>query len=124
MCDVEDDIHGAHWIGGRCNPALYASLGAQGHRNCHDNIVGALRPLGELEHEVPLDTFNVFMVVDYFPDGAYRFRPPMIEAGDFIDLRARMDLLVAASACPNEGDLLGEINDYVAKPLKIEVLSD
>ena len=48
----------------------------------------------------------------------------MIGAGDFIDLRARMDLLVAVSACPNEGDLLGEINDCVAKPLKIEVLSD
>ena len=44
-----------------------ASLGAQGHRNCHENIVGALRPLGVQEHEVPLDTFNVCMVVTIFP---------------------------------------------------------
>ena len=122
MLAIENDSHGFHWLGGRCSRTLYESLGAPGHRNCHDNIVEALRPYGIKEHEVRFDTFNAFMVVDYDSDGHFSFRPPVIEKGDFIDLRALIDVLVAVSACPNEGQLAGEINDYVAKPLKVEVL--
>ena len=62
------------------------------------------------------------MVVDYNSDGIFRFRPPVIEKGDFIDFRALIDVLVTVSACPNEGQLAEEINDYEAKPLKVEVL--
>ena len=64
MLDVEHDTHGVHWIGGRCNRLLYEALGAAGHRNCQDNIVDALAPYGIAEHEVPVDTFNIFMAVD------------------------------------------------------------
>ena len=63
MLDVEHDTHGVHWIGGRCNRLLYEALGAGGHRNCQDNIVDALAPYGIAEHEVPVDTFNIFMAV-------------------------------------------------------------
>jgi uncharacterized protein YcgI (DUF1989 family) len=45
----------------------------------------------------------------------------VIERGDYIDFRARMDVLVSISACPNEGELRGEINDYVAKPLGADI---
>ncbi len=122
MVNVENDSHGVHWLGGRCNRLLYEALGAPGHRNCHDNIVESLAPYGIAEHDVPLDTFNIFMAVDTDAECTFTFRPPVIEKGDFIDFRAAMDVLVAISACPNEGELRGEINDYVAKPLKVEIL--
>ena len=123
MLDVEHDTHGVHWIGGRCNRMLYEAMGAAGHRNCHDNITEALAPYGIQPYDVPLDTFNVFMAVDTDADCTFSFRPPVIEKGDYIDFRARIDCLVAVSACPNEGELRGEINDYVAKPLKAEIYS-
>ncbi len=122
MLAIENDSHGVHWLGGRCTRTLYELLGAPGHQNCHDNIVEALRPYGIEEHEVRFDTFNAFMVVDYNSDGIFSFRPPVIEKGDFIDFRALIDVLVVISACPNEGQLAGEINDYVAKPLRVELL--
>ena len=122
MLDVEHDTHGVHWLGGRCNRMLYEAMGAPGHRNCHDNIVEALGAYGIEPHDVPLDTFNIFMAVDVDENGSFTFRPPVIDKGDYIDFRARMDCLVAISACPNEGDLRGEINDYVAKPLQVQIL--
>lgn len=121
MVLIENDAHGVHWLGGRCNAPLYESMGAPGHANCHDNIVAALAPLGIQAHEIPIDTFNIFMNVQYSDDGSFHFRPPVIERGDFVDFRATINLTVAVSACPNEGELRGEINDGIAKSLKIEI---
>ncbi len=121
MLGVEHETHGMHWLGGRCNRLLYEALGAPGHRNCHDNIVEALAPYGIPPHEVPLDTFNVFMAVDTDDQCRFTFRQPVIEKDDYVDFRAHMDALVAISACPNEGPLRGEINDFVAKSLKVEI---
>jgi uncharacterized protein YcgI (DUF1989 family) len=99
-------------------------MGAPGHRNCHDNILEAVAPFGIDETHAPLDKLNVFMNVIYEPGGSFTFAPPVIERGDFVDFRAMMDVLVAISACPNEGDLRGEINDGVAKPLKVEIYGE
>ena len=121
MLVIENDRTGVHWLGGRCNRFLYEAMGAPGHRNCYANILEAVASYGLSERQVQLDTLNVFMNVVYQPDGTFTFAPPVIERGDFVDFVASMDVLVAISACPNEGDLRGEINDGVAKPLKVEV---
>jgi uncharacterized protein YcgI (DUF1989 family) len=121
MLAIENDAHGVHWLGGRCNRFLYEAMGAPGHRNCHDNILESVAPFGVDAAHAPLDTLNVFMNVVYEPRGSFSFAPPVIDKGDFVDFRAAMDVLVAISACPNEGDLRGEINDGVAKPLKVEI---
>ena len=118
MLTVVEDKHGLHWLHGRCTSFMYKTrLGIENHRNCHDNIVEALQPYGIEPHEVPFDTFNVFMIADIDSNGYYTFRPPLVEKGGFVEFRAEMDLLVALSACPEED----EVNDYVAKPLKVEV---
>jgi uncharacterized protein YcgI (DUF1989 family) len=121
MLSLESDNHGVHWLGGRCNRFLYQAMGAPDHRNCHDNILEAVASRDLTERQVQLDTLNVFMNVVYEPGGTFTFAPPVIDRGDHVDFRASMDLLVAISACPNEGELRGEINDYVAKPLKVEI---
>jgi uncharacterized protein YcgI (DUF1989 family) len=121
MLEIESDTHGVHWVGGRCNRLLYEAMGAPDHRNCHDNILAALAPHGIPERDVPLDTLNIFMNVAYDREGTFTFASPVIQQGDFVDFRAAMDLLVALSACPNEGELRGEINDYVSQRLLVEV---
>lgn len=121
MLTIENDSKGVHWLGGRCNRFLYQAMGAPDHRNCHDNILEAVAGHGLDVGQVQLDTLNVFMNVVYEPGGTFTFEPPVIEQGDSVDFRASMDLLVAISACPNEGDLRGEINGGVAKPLLVEI---
>ena len=118
MLVIVDDKVGVHWIHGRCTRGRYKVLyGVDNHANCHDNIVEALRPYGPTEYDVPLDTFNIFMVGDIDENNHYTFRPPLAGKGEYIDFRAEMDLLVAISACPDDS----EINDYAPKPLKVEI---
>ena len=87
------------------------------HANCHDNIVGSLKPYAIPEHAIPFDTFNIFMAVSVDEDGYYTFERPPVEQGDYIEFQAEMDLLVAIYACPAED----EVNDFAPKPLKVEV---
>jgi len=118
MLTILEDKYGMHWLHGRCTSQMYKTrFGVENHRNCHDNIVEALAPFGVAPHEVPFDTFNIFMIADIDSEGLYTFRPPLIEKGDFIEFRADMDVLVALSACPEDD----EVNDYVPKPLKVEI---
>ncbi|MBO6558840.1 MAG: DUF1989 domain-containing protein, partial [Pseudomonadales bacterium] len=43
--------------------------------------------------------FNIFMNVEYLPDGSWLSKPPVTNAGDYIELRAAMDCYWALSAC-------------------------
>ena len=118
MMTVTDDKYGVHWIHGRCN-SFYnrVYLGIEDRRNCHDNIVESLEPYGFSEYEVPLDTFNIFMVGHFDEQCRYDFSEPLIEAGDFVEFKAEQDILVALSACPDDGPM----NGFLAKPLKVEI---
>lgn len=75
--------------------------GIPGTLNCRDNFVAALRPFGIDKRGIP-GAFTPFMNVVHYPDGRAEIQDPSSVAGDFIDLRAEMDLLIAISACPQE----------------------
>lgn len=68
------------------------------HRGCFGNLAEALAPHG-VEPDVIPCAFNLFMNVPVAPDGALRVDPPASRAGDFIRLRAEMDLIVGLTAC-------------------------
>ncbi len=95
-------------------------LGVDDRPNCHDNLVKALGPYGVTEYDLPLDTFNVFMVGHVDAENRYSFSPPIADKGDHIAFRAEMDLVVGISACPDDS----EINDYAPKPLAIEIQAE
>lgn len=122
MMTVMDDKVGVHWIhSSRCCRLTYkVHFGLENHRNCQDNLADCLAPYGIRDYEVP-GTFNIFMNVDVDTDCRFIIKVPASEKGDYIDFRAEMDLLVAISACPND---VGPTNDYVAKPLKIEIFEE
>lgn len=119
MMTVIDDKVGVHWIhDGRCCRLSYKAIfNLENHRNCQDNLAQCLAPYGIPEYNLP-GMFNIFMNVEVDKDCRFTILPPVSEKGDYIDFRAEIDLLVAISACPND---CGPTNDYVAKPLKIEI---
>lgn len=119
MLTVVDDPTGVHlaWNGGRCSRKVYEEFFKMpGHRSCQDNLAEALAPFGISEDDVP-DVFNAFMNAEGFEEGRFDTLEPITEKGDYISLRAEMDLLVGVSACPF--DLL-----YTPRPLGIRIVEN
>lgn len=65
------------------------------------------------------EILNLFMNAKFHEDGTYKFAPPFVRAGDYIDLTAEMDCLAAISACPDD---LSAYNEHTPKRLKVEIL--
>jgi uncharacterized protein len=122
MLTVLEDTVRNHWgnMGGRCSKRLYELRdGDASHRSCQENLAEALAPFGLAGDDIA-DVFNVFMNVDVRPDGSFAILPPTARKGDYIDLRAEMDVLAAISACPADRNAT---NDGRAKPLGVTVLA-
>ena len=69
------------------------------HRGCFGNLAAALAPYGVTDAMIPT-AFNVFMNVSVDGQtGELRVEPPLSRAGDFICLRAEMDLVIGLTAC-------------------------
>ena len=70
---------------------------------CWENLSGAVKPWSILPDDVP-SPFNIFQCMRIDPDTGIMYDTmtrPKDEA--HVDFRAEMDLLVAASACPESG---------------------
>ncbi|MBI4322258.1 MAG: urea carboxylase-associated family protein [Chloroflexi bacterium] len=117
MFTIVDDKTRIHWVHGRCTRLTYK--GQEGHRNCQDNITESLAPWGLTEYQVPLGTFNIFMVVDVDRNCHYQVKEPIAVKGDYVDFRAEMDLLVSISACPQED----ACNAFEPKPLQAQIFA-
>lgn len=86
------------------------------HRGCFGNLAEALQPFGILPDQIPT-AFNVFMNVQVDGEtGALTVAPPLSKAGDHILLEARMDLIVALTACSAL-----QSNNHSFKPIEYEV---
>jgi uncharacterized protein YcgI (DUF1989 family) len=85
------------------------------HPSCLENLAMNLAPYGVDADDIPT-TFNIFMNAEVGAGGALTIRPPRSRAGDFIELRAEMDLLVGLTACSAEMS-----NNYKLKPIDYEV---
>lgn len=81
------------------------------HPSCFANLVGAFGPYGIAPDAIPT-TFNAFMNVTIDPDGTIAVRPPRSKAGDRLELRAEMDLIVGLTACSAE-----QSNNFAFKPI-------
>ena len=85
------------------------------HPNCQDNLANSLSAYGIRDHQIPT-AFNIFMNVAISPAGRVSVETPLSEAGDFIDLRAEMDLIVGVSACS-----AGKCNNFRYTPIRVEI---
>lgn len=123
MLTVVEDTVRNHWgnMGGRCSRRLYALRdGDAHHRSCQENLAEALAPFGVSSDDI-VDIFNVFMNVELRPDGSFQILPPTARKGDYIELRAEMDVLAAVSACPADRNAT---NDGRPKPLGITLYAE
>jgi uncharacterized protein len=100
---VEDTTPGVHdTLLAACDRYRYEQLGCTGyHDNCTDNLASALRELGLAAPETP-SPLNLFMNIPVSDGRHVAFQPPVCKAGQYIALRAQMDLIIAFSACPQD----------------------
>ncbi len=103
MFTIGEDRVGLHDIlYSPCGPHDYRILyDAPDHPSCRENLNQALAPHGVRPHQLP-PVFNVFMSSSIGPDGELICNEPTSKPGDFVDLHAEMDCLVAISACPQD----------------------
>jgi uncharacterized protein YcgI (DUF1989 family) len=92
---------------------IYKSSGY--HPSCFENLARGLAEFGVAADAIPT-TFNIFMNVDVAATGELTIRPPRSKPGDYIELRAEMDLVVGLTACSAEMS-----NNYSFKPIDFEI---
>ena len=100
---VEDTSPGIHdTLLCACNRAIYEEAGCtEYHRNCSDNLHEGLAEAG-LAFPVTPGPLNVFMNIPVNADRTIDRRPPATKPGDYLRLKAEMDLVVVISACPQD----------------------
>jgi uncharacterized protein YcgI (DUF1989 family) len=103
LMTITADTVGVHdLISGSCSEFTNAfRYGVRGTPNCRSNFERALRPYGIPLAEIPY-SFNAFMNTPVASDGKTGIQEPKSKAGDYLDLRANLDLLIAISNCPQE----------------------
>ncbi|MDE2914430.1 MAG: urea carboxylase-associated family protein [Paracoccaceae bacterium] len=99
----EDTSPGRHdTMMAACDRWRYHLLGFEGvHDNCSDNLASAMAELGIVVTHVP-SPLNLFMNIPWEDSGDLRFESPLSRPGDYVVFRARMDCIVAMSACPQD----------------------
>jgi uncharacterized protein YcgI (DUF1989 family) len=119
MFTILEDRVGKHdFLLTPCSPETFEILyeGHEGyHPSCFENLTKNLERFGIADDDIPT-TFNAFMNVDVLPSGELRIGPPLSKPGDFVDLRAEMDLVVGVTACSAE-----KSNNYSFKPIDLEI---
>lgn len=91
-------------LGTRCDPYVNRMLtGVDFDYHCHSNLVRAVRPFGLSEFDVH-DVLNVFQCTGLNEHDKYFMKTCPAKVGDFFELFAEQDLLMALSTCPG-GDL-------------------
>ena len=119
MFTILEDRVGRHdFLLTPCSPETFEILyeGQEGyHPSCFENLAKNLEPFGIAGDDIPT-TFNVFMNVGIMPSGELEIGPPLSGPGDFVDLRAEMDLVVGVTACSAE-----KSNNYSFKPIDLMI---
>jgi len=120
MWVVKDDPTGIHFTGGGfcSNDARRLFIDpndeTKGCRDCLEDVLVERNIERHCLHAA--SCFNVFMNIDYLPDGTWDSKPPISQAGDYIELRAEMDMIWALSVCV----IPFEINKAAPSPMRVE----
>lgn len=119
MFDIVEDTVGRHdFLLTPCSADTFRIIYGHEHphRGCFGNLCEALKDYGITPDSIPI-TFNVFMNVSIDGEsGRLAVMPPKSRAGDYIIIRARMDLIVGLTACSAEMS-----NNYSFKPIGYEI---
>ena len=99
----------------RCNERNVAlKRGRDGQPNCNDNLAGSIAKFG-ISPDLVHDAFNIFMVTGLGDDDRFFLVDAVAEKGDYMELYAEIDCIVAFSACPSGTP------EFEKKPLGVKV---
>ncbi len=114
---LEDKVRRHDFLLTPCSPETFEIIyHHRGHHpSCFENLVRSLAGYGVEPDRIPT-TFNVFMNVVVAPNGELTIAPPRSKAGDYIDLRAEMDLIMGITACSAEMS-----NNNSFKPIDVAI---
>lgn len=116
MLTVVEDRCGFHdTLGGCCSSALNRKrYGKPGDPSCRQNFLGELARYGMGPRDMVANV-NFFMYVPVAADGAMDMGPGISKPGDYVDLRAEMDVLAVISNCPQVNN---PVNDFRPTPVR------
>lgn len=102
LASITADTSGAHdfLVGGSTRGSDTRKYSAPAPRNTRDNFILAAGKLGMEPRDVP-PCVTFFAPVRTDDDGHFVWEADRIKAGDYVDLRAEMNLFVALSNCPH-----------------------
>jgi len=121
MFEIIEDTVGRHdFLLAPCSAEMFKiTYGhTEPHHGCFGNLKKALARFGIEGDEIPT-CFNIFMHVDVNgQSGKLSVLPPKSQAGDYVVLQAKMDLIVGMTACS-----AGMSNNFSFKPIGYEILN-
>lgn len=115
LFSITEDTCGYHdTLGGCSNLATNSKYGEGDYKNSRDNFLLALikRNLGKKDI---MPNLNLFTRIAVEPEGDLVWAEKTAKPGDFIDLRAEMNVLVVLSNCPHP---LDPNPTYNSKPIR------
>ena len=103
MFTIVSDTVGRNYLAGAvCSEeANFVRWRVHGTRNCRDNFAMAVAPWGITKRQVQ-GAFAAFLNIVHHQDGRTEIIEPISKSGDYVELRAEMNMLVAVSNCPQE----------------------
>jgi urea carboxylase-associated protein 2 len=102
LASITDDTYGHNdaLAGGSTKTTNVEKYACRTLRNTRDNFILLAAKHGMSKVDVP-PCITLFAPVSVTDRGQFQWRSPEAKAGDYVDLRAEMDLLVFVSNCPH-----------------------
>jgi len=104
MMEIIEDTNGRNdFLLAPCSPETFKIMynNHEDHPSCLNNLHQNLKNYNIELDEIPT-AFNIFMNVQFDDKGKLSVLPPMSKAGDRVQFRAMMDLIVGLTACSAE----------------------
>ncbi|MGE6631958.1 DUF1989 domain-containing protein [Bacillus sp. NPDC077027] len=118
---IEDTVECHDLYMPACRPEMYQLLYGRRHlevmHNCYDNLHMAFESF-EIPKADMYYPFNAFMNTVIDQHGKLSVETPLSLPGDYIRLRAEMDMIVAVSACPAD---IGKCNGTSCTSIRVEI---
>ena len=120
MMKILEDTNGRNdFLLAPCSPETFQIMydNPEYHPSCFENLYTNLARFAIEPDDVPT-AFNIFMNVQFAPDGKLSVDPPTSKAGDYVLFEALLDLTVALTACSAE-----DSNGGSFKPIEYEIIT-
>lgn len=119
MMEILEDTNGRNdFLLAPCSPETFKIMynNPNYHPSCFENLYKNVETYGITPDEIPT-AFNIFMNVQFAANGKLSVEAPQSQAGDYVIFQAKMDLIVALTACSAE-----DSNNGSFKPIQYEIL--